>query len=71
MKDIFTIWFDEEAASVFAYLVAYCLCYLALMYIIDHFGSSHSHVPMAGYSPTVLTNSPVHLETSVVKAKNE
>lgn len=70
MKELFEIWFDEEASYVFAYLVAYCLCYLALMYVLDHIGKGKT-LPVAGYSSSVLTSNPTFLQDSVVKAKNE
>ena len=70
-SNILTTWFDDEGAAVLSYLIMYCLCYLAMMFVIDHFGKGRRvAVSLAGYSPSVLTNSPTQLETSVVKAGN-
>lgn len=68
---VLSIWFDDDAVAVFSYLIMYCLCYLAMMYVIEHFGKGRRTTTLpAGYSSTVLTNSPTQLESSVVKAGN-
>jgi hypothetical protein len=36
MTGIFSLWFDEEATELIAYLVTYCLCVIAMWYFIDH-----------------------------------